>query len=464
MKIKNSTLNGVLRSNTTEAAVEAKYASRYSLFIRFKKANIFSPDEDLKLCLRVNENNHEVGPCRLIDGGDGNAFTQRLVATREIFDFENLLSNQRLTHLQAAFQELPLALARKEMVCQRFRNYTSNLVYDMSLYQDFFDKLDAQYSGEPSEIKAKIQKAIINTVGRDFLDFFNQKLDELSDLVSDFSEEEHQFHGFYFRKHLLKYILMAPFTELCLSKPRGYSGDFEIMNMIYANDYRGNSTLAKLLHKNCVGHRSCQSVRERVALVAETLSNFQNRLSSPQHAGDVKVLSVGCGPAEEIKKIINTSFDSQKYRISLLDQDPAALEAAAATIANVEQNVGSKISVEYLEWSVRTMLFSRKLKQKWGQFDFIYSLGLFDYLATRVAKAVMRRLFDLLAPGGEMLIGNFHVTNPARWYMAYWADWTLIYRTEKQFMHLFENDGSSSAAVFFEKTGCQMFLHIKKPK
>lgn len=462
MDIENPALNARLRSNTAEADIEAKCASRYSLFIKFKEKNIFQPDEDLKLCLKINGDIHELGPCRLINDSDGNSFTQRLIGIREIFDFENLFRNHKLINLQAAFQELPLALARKEMVRQRFKDFTSNLTYDMRLYQDFFEQLDAQCKSEPPKIRAEIQNSIINTTGRDFLYFFNQKLDELGDLVSDFSEEEHQIHCFYFRKHLRKYILMAPFTERCLTKPRGYSGDFECMRMIYANDYQGDSIMGKLLHKNCVGHRSCQSVRERIRLVSEALYNFQLG-EPPRHAENIRVLSVGCGPAEEIKNIIKTPDDTQKYQISLLDQDPAALEAAATTVSEVEQSVGSKIFAEYFECSVRTMLFSRALKQEWGRFDFIYSLGLFDYLAERVAQAVIKRLFDLLAPGGEMLIGNFHVTNPARWYMSYWADWPLIYRTEKQFMALFQNEGQACVTLSYEKTGCQMFLHIKKP-
>ncbi|GAH98529.1 unnamed protein product, partial [marine sediment metagenome] len=67
-----------------------------------------------------------------------------------------------------------------------------------------------------------------------------------------------------------------------------------------------------------------------------------------------------------------------------------------------------KIEVDYLNASVRTMLATRQLIKEWGQFDFIYSMGLFDYLTPPVATAVLGRLYQLLKPGGDMLIGNFH--------------------------------------------------------
>ena len=57
-------------------------------------------------------------------------------------------------------------------------------------------------------------------------------------------------------------------------------------------------------------------------------------------------------------------------------------------------------------------------------------MGLFDYLTPPVARAVLARLLDLLAPGGALVVGNFHVANRSRVYMDYWMDWPLYYRSE----------------------------------
>jgi extracellular factor (EF) 3-hydroxypalmitic acid methyl ester biosynthesis protein len=100
---------------------------------------------------------------------------------------------------------------------------------------------------------------------------------------------------------------------------------------------------------------------------------------------------------------------------------------------------------------------------KLNQFHFIYSMGLFDYLTAPVAKAVLARLYQKLKPNGEMVIGNFHVSNPSRYYMEYWGDWAIIHRTEDAFKNLLQNDLSVHGTVLFENTGNQMFLHLKKP-
>ena len=98
-----------------------------------------------------------------------------------------------------------------------------------------------------------------------------------------------------------------------------------------------------------------------------------------------------------------------------------------------------------------------------GHFHFIYSMGLFDYLAAPVAKAVLKNLYPLLLPGGKMVIGNFHEKNPSQYYMEYWCDWVLYQRTEEEFEALLKDNIAANVSILFEKTGSQMFLNIKKP-
>ena len=79
-----------------------------------------------------------------------------------------------------------------------------------------------------------------------------------------------------------------------------------------------------------------------------------------------------------------------------------------------------------------------------------------------MAKAVLTKLYQILKPGGEIIIGNFHVSNPSRIFMEYWLDWVLYYRTESEFLELVNPEWNTESAVTFENTRAQMFLHIKK--
>jgi extracellular factor (EF) 3-hydroxypalmitic acid methyl ester biosynthesis protein len=244
-------------------------------------------------------------------------------------------------------------------------------------------------------------------------------------------------------------------------KPRGYAGDSVMMRMIYENHYMGTSTFAKIMHKHPIEHPAAQAVRTRRRLIAQMVHDRDKNGENGQN-GKLNVLSVACGPAYEIHDIFTKKEDCDKYNFTLLDQDNAALTEAAELISQVEKKLGSKIDVDFLNESVRTMLATPQISNKWGEYNYIYSMGLFDYLTPPAARAVLAKLLQMLKPGGEMVIGNFHVSNPSRYYMEYWLDWVLYYRSEEDFMDLITDADSIDASVFFENTGSQMFLHVKK--
>ena len=138
------------------------------------------------------------------------------------------------------------------------------------------------------------------------------------------------------------------------------------------------------------------------------------------------------------------------------------MDEASKIIHSVEKQPGTKAQVSYVEASVRLLIADRSFKGTLGKFDFIYSMGLFDYLSPRVAKVVFENLFQLLNSGGRMTIGNFHSSNQNKCFLDYWLDWNLYHRTEKEFLDLINDVSYAEASIFFEDTGNQMFLNIKK--
>ena len=442
--------------------VEASYSSKFSLWVRFPDSRSFMDGQEFsQLIIRIKGENIDLGSCRLISEANIEGYAGRLIFIRDIYDVESLLYDHEVVKLQSAFLNLPLVLPYKDRISQAFKNYTADLTYDLCLYKGQFDAVDAEHRDEPENIRKMIQKAIMYTEGQRFFHYLDERLAELEDLVADFSPEEHERHGFYFRKQLFNYILSSKFMARTNLKPRGYSGDSEMMTMLYQNDYQGDSTFEKLMHKHPCEHPAAQAVRNRRRLVTRYLRELGEKAHlSPENR--LRILSVACGTAAEIDDILLVAEDCCKYRFTLFDQDRQALLDSADMIYQKEKDQNTKINVEYLNESVRTMLAASSLKGKWGQYDFIYSMGLFDYLTPPVAKAVLGKMYELLAPGGEMIIGNFHVSNPSKVYMEYWLDWVLYYRTEKDFLELVPDTTPSEADVFFEETKSQMFLKVKK--
>jgi len=449
---------------TDKIPIHTEITSKYSLSFRYLSQRRYKqPDEHVRLLISNNGDSVELGPCRILSDDRINGYGGRLVFTNNVYDFEFLLGKNKILKFQTPFSDLIHILARKNAIRPSFKEYTADLTYDLNVYKNLFDEMDSHYSEEQQDVRKYLERAVINSEGEAFKRFLDKKLNELQHIVVNYSREEHQRHGFYFRKQLWNFILCSALIARTNLKPRGYAGDSEMMRMIYLNDYVGNSTFSKLMHKHAVEHPAAQSVRNRIELIAQLLQkDCINSGFTPREK--MKVLSVGCGPALELQEVLKSSHDCEKYHFTLLDQDSLALSEATALISEIEKKFTRKVCADYIECSVRTMIFASKLLQKIGHFHFIYSMGLFDYLATPVAKAVLRNLYRLLVPGGQMVIGNFHVMNPSKYYMEYWCDWVLYQRTEEEFKALLKNNFSANISVFFEDTGSQMFLKIKKPE
>ena len=95
-----------------------------------------------------------------------------------------------------------------------------------------------------------------------------------------------------------------------------------------------------------------------------------------------------------------------------LDQDPQSL-------AHVQRELGEK-GVQTVQSSVRAILAE---KTGFENMNLIYAAGLYDYLSDRVAARLTRLMFDMLAPGGRLVIANFAPCLPEVGYMETFMAW-----------------------------------------
>ncbi len=451
-------LQGWLTSGKKRVIVQAAYASRYSIWVEGDGEQLGPEIENLEIS--VNDKLIQIGPCHILAGREGDR-ARRLVAVGRTHDFEKLFFHAKIETLETAAVNLSLIFGYKNSIDPAFRNYVSDLTYDLNVYLNALDQMDTDCLNEPPEVREVIQRSIIRNVGNDLRDYMERQNVLLDRVVSGFSEKEHEHHGFYFRRQLWNILLRAPIMARTNLKPRGYNGDSEMMRMIYLDDYQGDSTFGKVMHKFSVDQRAAYAVRNRRVEVAAMLHHFTGQFCLPE-SQKLRILSVACGPAFEVRDILRTPEDCARMHFSFFDQDQQALLEAAGLVSEIERSLDTEISADFIRESVRTMLVARALQERWGQFHFIYSMGLFDYLTAPVAAAVLKKLYQLLTPGGEMAVGNFSVVNPSRFYMEYWHDWKIIYRTEDDFMRLVDGLPGADVSVKFDATRIQMLLHVRK--
>ena len=418
-------------------SLRARFVERPPPDTTFAKAVLHHPVRPLTLT-----------KCRLVGESD------QLVFVDDVYDCYALLEQARLKNLLGFFNELPLVLAQRTAITEAFRGFVADLSYDLTVYKKFFDEQDRTFAKETPHVAAAAQEALLRRVGPEFFRFLDANLEKLSSLVRDFTPEQHERHGYYFRQQLWRFIMGSAFMERTNLKPRGYAGDATMMQMIYDDRYEGSWAFNKLMHRHPVRHPAATAVRNRRVLIPRLLrKHFDSSRADPY-----RVLSVACGPARELEDVFAGGVDPARLELTLLDQDDEALQAARTTL----ERVGQPRKLSLVNDSVRTLLRERNASERWGRFDFIYSMGMFDYLTPPVAKAVLARLYELLAPGGSLVVGNYHVTNPSRFYMAYWLDWVLYYRTEDEMQQLAAGLPGAQASVGFDDTGCQMFLTVER--
>jgi len=96
------------------------------------------------------------------------------------------------------------------------------------------------------------------------------------------------------------------------------------------------------------------------------------------------------------------------------------------------------------------------------QYDLVWSAGLFDYFDEKVFVFMLRKLKSMVAPQGEIVVGNFSPTNPSRHYMQV-LDWVLHHRSPQTLRHLATEAGFANDCISIgrEPLGVNLFLHIR---
>lgn len=456
------TLTGTLVQGDLAVPVRVALASRLSLRVTFEPEARFADGARFtRLKIPLADREVELTGCEFRTASPEPSNAGELIFVESVYDCRALISEGRLVDLAGLFRGLPLMLGQREGVVAEFREWVSELTYDLAVHRKFFSDQDRIFAQEPPRVVRAAQAALIAAEGPRFFAYLDEAVRQLVRLVSGFDAQAHERHGFYFRRQLWEHIVCSRFLERTNLKPRGYAGDAEMMQLIYENQHVGRFVFDRLMHKYPIGMPAAQAVRNRRHLVAELAEKVVDRFPDVGTHG-IRLLSVACGPAWELQDIFRSEADLRRYHVTLLDQDPEALSSAKECVRRLEAARGGPVSVRYLGDSVRTMLRTRDPRENLGRFHFIYSMGLFDYLTPPVGRAVLEKIWALLEPSGTLVVGNYHVDNPDRIYMAYWADWTLYHRTEAELLALAERLEGARASLTFDQTRCQMFLRLDK--
>jgi SAM-dependent methyltransferase len=206
----------------------------------------------------------------------------------------------------------------------------------------------------------------------------------------------------------------CPFIAHGWSKPRGYPGDAGLIDFLYRHpsaERAGTTPTGLALGEIWTSTRTAEAVRRRRDALGAAIDDVASTRQNPS------VFALACGHLREFEHS-KAAMGGLLGRFVALDQDEASL-------AVVTERLSMHRSVETVVGSVLGMLV---LDNDLGTFDLAYAAGLYDYLDQPTAVRLTRVLYDMLKPGGLLILPNYLQSCRAAGGMELFMDWWLVYR------------------------------------
>jgi extracellular factor (EF) 3-hydroxypalmitic acid methyl ester biosynthesis protein len=333
-------------------------------------------------------------------------------------------------------------------------------LHDLQLLLDRTElRFQAQSQFYQEEAEQKVLRQLAGAI-LPLVDFLFERFEEIAKSIPDDDKTPYMN---YMRQHLHPLVLSAPFANSTFLKPRGYAGDFEMVNMIDRNGFEGESLFAKILHRWFVQQPPAQAHRNRIKYMTDCIEKEVQRVI--RHGRSARILNFACGPAIEVQKFASQSVVVNHAEFTLQDFDEAALTHAERALVQIF----NKRRIDTMATFNKKSIF-QLIKDSQGtatskmSYDLVYCAGLFDYLVENTCKQLTTIFYDMVLPGGLLIVTNVHSNNPLRYGMEHLLDWHLIYRSEREMRALVPGQAlMENVSVHADETGVNLFLKIRKP-
>lgn len=218
---------------------------------------------------------------------------------------------------------------------------------------------------------------------------------------------------------LFAVIQQDPYSARAYQKPRGYAGDAVMLDFIYDGvPPDGVTEVGQAVFAGTTRTTNGLSVVYRRDYLRRLVDEVAISIPQP------RVCSLAAGHLREAAGSIALREGKLGEWIAI-DRDARSLEV-------IQQDYPSP-AIHTIEASVVDLVRGTLLLE---HVDLFYSAGLFDYLNDRLAAKTVVAMFDLLRPGGTLVVSNFTPESSGRHFMHAFMDWQLVYRNQQAMYQL----------------------------
>ncbi|MEM7232517.1 MAG: cyclic nucleotide-binding domain-containing protein [Planctomycetota bacterium] len=295
-----------------------------------------------------------------------------------------------------------------------------------------------------------VTQQLSETVRAAYKEFARRAQDILRE-SSGLAESVRNRLGSRLRQELLPFLSMSENAERWHSKPRGYAGDYLAIQRIYENQEKGSGTMGPALDRCFLEVSAARAVRNRRELLRQQIRDTVE--ANPSRSS--RITSLACGPARELFDVFSEIEDAERLDATLIDHDLQAL----SFVSDKADAAGLRGRMRFLNENLVFLGTGRRSIDLAPQ-DLIYSAGVIDYFRDRFVVRMLNFIYDSLRPGGRVVLGNFHPSNPDRPFLDHIVEWRLIHRDEEDMRRIVSESkfAEGTVDVVFENEGVNLFL------
>jgi extracellular factor (EF) 3-hydroxypalmitic acid methyl ester biosynthesis protein len=269
-------------------------------------------------------------------------------------------------------------------------------------------------------------------------------------------------HRNFAQRELHPLLMVSPWAHRCFSKPFGYAGDYEMLNMTLRDPCEGPNTYAWVLNSYILTTDPPIAYANRIAMLVEHLREEAQRVRR-DHGRPLKALTVGCGPVNEVQRFMREDTLSSGCEFHLMDFNQPTIDFAKERVEEASQVRGNRINATYINKSIHELLQEARGRRASFNttYDILYCAGLFDYLSDRICGNLIDLFYRHINPGGMVIVTNVAHSRPIVASLELLMEWYLIYRDDAAMLALMPGLGKQSVRT--DSTGINKFLILRKP-
>lgn len=222
-----------------------------------------------------------------------------------------------------------------------------------------------------------------------------------------------------------------------LLKPHGYSGDFELLDKIYRSYINEDPRYVKW-DKNYNSTETAVALRDRKEYFIKLLEKLSKNKKK------ANVLNIGSGPGRDLYDFF--SQYSSDIQVDCLESEEKAIHYASYHCR------------DYLSQIKFYKSNASRFKSE-KKYDLIWSANLLDNYDDKRLPQLLKRLLNLLAPCGQLVVSGFNDANPSRSQMEILGNWYFHHRSERLLSNLVNISGGWNNTISI--SGINQILHIQ---